>query len=48
MREEADDALDLETHQVVKDMRRAMLLDRTVHHFDRLRDGLIASIEIGE
>jgi len=48
IREQADGCLDLEVHQLVKDLQGAVLVDRTVHHVYRLRDGRIASMEIRE
>ncbi|MDE3148633.1 MAG: nuclear transport factor 2 family protein [Acidobacteriota bacterium] len=36
----------VEVHQVVRDLKGAMLADVTVHHVYRLRDGLIERMDI--
>jgi ketosteroid isomerase-like protein len=48
VREKPDGALEIEVHQLVKDTKGAVLLDRTVHHVYRMRDGRIASMDIRE
>jgi ketosteroid isomerase-like protein len=41
-----DGRVDVTVHQVVKDAGGALLSDGTVHHVYRLRDGLVAHMEI--
>lgn len=46
--EEASGCFDVQVHQVVKDLEGVVLMDRIVHHAYRIRDGLIASMDIRE
>jgi ketosteroid isomerase-like protein len=46
--EEASGRFDVEVHQVVRDLEGTVLMDRIVHHAYRIRDGLIASMDIRE
>jgi ketosteroid isomerase-like protein len=45
---EPDGRFNVEVRQIVKDLKGAILVDRTVHHVYQLRDGLISSMEIQE
>jgi ketosteroid isomerase-like protein len=48
IRKDADGRFDVEVKQLVKSLDGQVLADRIVHHVYRLRDGLIASMEIVE
>ena len=41
-----DGRIDVTVHQVVKDLDGALISDSTVHHVYRLRDDLVAHMEI--
>lgn len=40
--------IDVGVHQVVRDLGGKVLMDRTVHHVYKLKNGLISSMEIRE
>jgi hypothetical protein len=46
IQDEPDGRVNVEVHQVVKDLQGAVLNDRTVHHIYTFSDGLVKRMEI--